>query len=63
MPVLTAKIFNYMNKEQVLELLTILNNNDCLHPDWEWQGEDENGNLTINEDSLWVIDEINEIIG
>jgi hypothetical protein len=52
-----------MNKEQVLELLTILNNNDCLHPDWEWQGEDENGNLTINEDSLWVIDEINEIIG
>jgi hypothetical protein len=51
-----------MNKEQVLELLKVLQNNDCLHPEWKWYEEDENENLTINEDSLWVIDEINEII-
>jgi hypothetical protein len=51
-----------MNKEQVLELLKVLQNNDCLHPEWEWYEEDENENLIINEDSLWVIDKINQII-
>jgi hypothetical protein len=62
-PILTTKIKDKnMNKEQVLELLKVLQNNDCLHPEWEWYEEDENENLTINEDSLWVIDAINQII-
>jgi hypothetical protein len=51
-----------MNKEQVLELLKILNQNDCLHPEWGWWEEDENGNLSINEDNLWVVEVINDII-
>jgi hypothetical protein len=51
-----------MNKEQVLELLKFLMWNDCLHSEWDWYSEDENGNLTINEDSLWVVDAINKII-
>lgn len=51
-----------MNKEQVLELLKILSYNDCLHPEWDWANEDENDNLSINEDSLWVVDTINEIM-
>jgi regulator of RNase E activity RraB len=32
-----------MNKEQVLKLLKILQNIDCLHPEWGWYEEDENG--------------------
>ena len=50
-----------MTKEQVLELLKVLSDNDCLHPEWERQEEDENGNLSLNENSLWVVDVINEI--
>ncbi len=51
-----------MNKEQVLELLKILNQNDCLHSEWKWWEEDENNNLFINEDNLWVVELINDII-
>ena len=51
-----------MNKEQVLELLKILNQNDCLHSEWKWWEEDENNNLLINEDNLWVVELINDII-
>jgi hypothetical protein len=51
-----------MNEEQVLKLLITLSDNDCLHPDWEWQNEDKDGNLSINEDSLWIVDEINKIL-
>ncbi len=52
-----------MTKEQVLKLLQVLDDNDCLHPEWEWQEEDENGDLIINEDSLWIVEVINEITG
>ena len=47
-----------MDKEKVIELLSILDYNDCLHSEWNWR--DGEGNLT--DDSEWVVSEINKLL-
>jgi len=51
-----------MDKDKVIALLSILEDNDCLHPEWWWKKEDEDENLTLTEDSEWVVDVINDFL-
>jgi hypothetical protein len=51
-----------MDKDKLIALLSILDDNDALHPEWNWESEDEDENLTLTEESEWVLDVINDLI-
>lgn len=47
-----------MKKENLIQLLDLLEDNDCLHSEWEWYTENENGEVVYTVD--WVLDWINQ---
>jgi hypothetical protein len=51
-----------MDKDKLIALLSILEDNDCLHPEWNWGRENETETLQLTEDSEWVVDVINDFL-
>ena len=48
-----------MSKEEIIELLKMLDDNDCLHSEFEWYTLDEDGKIE-NYDVEWILEFINQ---
>ena len=48
-----------MSKKEIIELLKMLDDNDCLHSEFEWYTLDEDGEIE-NYDVEWILEFINQ---
>ena len=48
-----------MSKKEIIELLKMLDDNDCLHSEFEWYTLDEDGKIE-NYDVEWILEFINK---
>ena len=48
-----------MSKKEIIELLKMLDDNDCLHPEFEWYTLDEDGKIQFSVIE-WILEFINQ---